>query len=156
MEKRALQAVFSAAVSAFSVYFNQMAVPLAVLVIMMIIDYVSGMTAAYINSELSSRKGMVGIVKKISYLFAVAAGMGIDWLLCTGLAQVGIVMNYSIMFGNLVTVWLVINELISILENLSKAEVPLPDFLVRFVRRLKMTVDKKLDDDNAGHDEKSA
>ena len=40
-------------------------------------------------------------------------------------------------------VWLVLNEIISILENLNDIGVPMPPFLMPLVNRLKVQVDKK-------------
>ena len=39
----------------------------------------------------------------------------------------------SYCFGLIVAVWLIINELISILENLSELGTPIPPFLVKIV-----------------------
>ena len=47
------------------------------------------------------------------------------------------------MFGLLVTFWLVLNECISILENLSAIGVPLPPFLMKIVDKLKQTTEAK-------------
>ena len=44
-------------------------------------------------------------------------------------------------FGLLVAVWLIINEMISILENLSKLGVPIPGFLKVLLKKLKITTD---------------
>ena len=46
-------------------------------------------------------------------------------------------------FGLLVAVWLIINEMISILENLSKLGVPIPDFLTKVIQRLKNSAERK-------------
>jgi len=45
-------------------YFHLLVIPLMVLMVVMICDYMSGLVAAYINTELSSRKGIIGIIKK--------------------------------------------------------------------------------------------
>ena len=63
--------------------------------------------------------------------------MGVDWLIYSGIKQVGIDLDYTIFFGLLVTIWLIINELISILENLGSIGVPLPKFLFAVIKRLK-------------------
>lgn len=143
MDNKLLQAVFSAALAAFSVYFNVIAVPLTVLIIMMIIDYITGMAAAYIKAELSSKRGLQGIIKKISYMALVAAAMGLDYLIYHGLSQIGIYQDSTIFFGLLITFWLVINELISILENLVKLDVPVPKFLIKIIEKLKIAIEKK-------------
>lgn len=43
------------------------------------------------------------------------------------------------------TIWFIINECISILENLAVIGIPLPSFLVKIVHKLKITVENKVD-----------
>ena len=45
---------------------------LSSLLAMVVIDYISGVIAAYIAHELSSRVGFIGILKKMMYFFVVA------------------------------------------------------------------------------------
>lgn len=130
-------------VAGVSAYFQIIAIPLIVLTIVMLIDYITGMLSAYVNAELSSRKGIVGILKKISYFSLVCVGIAIDYILYSALSQIGIQSDVTMFFGLTVTVWLIINELISILENLSKLDVPIPKFLTAVIQRLKMTVEDK-------------
>ena len=137
-EEKSLQAVFSASLAALTSYLGVIAIPVIILTAVMITDYITGMISAWHSSELSSKKGIFGIIKKTSYLALVCVGMGVDWLIYSGLKQVGIIdLNYTIFFGLLVTIWLIINELISILENLGSIGVPLPKFLFAVIKRLK-------------------
>ena len=153
MEEKSLQAVFSAALAALISYLGIVAVPVTVLVFAMIIDYITGMISAWHGSELSSKKGIFGIIKKTSYLALVCVGMGVDWLIYSGLKQVGIIdLNYTIFFGLLVTIWLIINELISILENLGSIGVPLPMFLIKIVKRLKVTTENITESEDKKND----
>ena len=140
-EVKTIQVVVSAVITGLLYYLGIVAVPIIILVIAMIIDYITGMMSAWLNSELSSKKGIKGIVKKISYLALVAVAMIVDWLIC-GLQQINVNIKYSVFFAVLVTVWLIINELISVLENLSRMGVPIPNFLKKLINRLKTTVDK--------------
>lgn len=141
MEHKGLQAVLTAAVTAFAVYFNALAVPLIVLLVMMIIDYISGMSAAWREGTLSSKKGVDGIIKKVGYMALVAVAMGVDYLIFTGFAAVNVSVGFEMLFGILVAVWLIINEMISILENLSRLGVPIPKFLTKAVKKLKITAE---------------
>lgn len=125
-------------------YFNIIAIPIIVLTVAMLVDYITGMAAAYVNAELSSRRGIKGIFKKLGYYSLVCVGVTLDYILCSGLAQIGINNGTNILFGLIVTVWLIINELISILENLSRLDVPIPKFLKSVVERLKNNVDDKI------------
>ena len=140
-DERSLQVIFSAALAALISYLGVVAIPVTVLMTAMIIDYVTGMAAAWHNKKLSSKKGLSGIIKKISYLALVCVGMGVDWVIYYGIKSVGVDMGYTFFFGVLVAVWLIINELISILENLESIGVPMPTFLIKIVKRLKITAE---------------
>ena len=144
------QTFVSAVITGLLHYLGIVAVPIIILIVAMIIDYVTGMLSAWLNSELSSKKGIKGIVKKVSYLALVAVAMIVDWLIFQGLQQINVDLNYSVFFAVLVAVWLIINELISVLENLSRMGVPIPNFLKKLIDRLKNTVDEKGDDKNDG------
>ena len=136
------QTFVSAVITGLLHYLGIVAVPIIILIIAMIIDYVTGMMSAWLNAELSSKKGIKGIVKKISYLALVAVAMIVDWLICCGLQQINVDIKYTVFFAVLVAVWLIINELISVLENLAKMGVPIPNFLKKLINRLKTTIDE--------------
>ena len=121
-------------------YFGSLAAPLLVLLCVMIVDYVTGMVKAYLTAQLSSRIGLRGILKKLCYMAMVAVGAAIDYLLGSALVQVGIDMRVEMFCGMLVAVWLIINELISILENLAVIGVPGFPALTKLIERLKNTV----------------
>ena len=129
----ALKAVFVAATTAFLVYLQIIAVPLVVLILLMICDYISGIACAFITHTLCSKTGIKGIVKKLCYLLAVAAAMGVDWVISS--VDTGIENTCAV--AVLVTVWLIINEIISILENLKKTGIPLPKFLYKLIDKIK-------------------
>lgn len=59
--------VLAAAVGALCSYCAQLVVPLAVLVAVMLADYVTGMAKAWSTGALCSRTGVRGIVKKVGY-----------------------------------------------------------------------------------------
>lgn len=142
MENKNLQAMLTAAATVFVLYCNTLAIPLVILFIAMIVDYITGITSAYINRELSSKVGLRGIIKKISYVALVAVAMGADYLIYGGFSAINININYDLWFSVLVTIWLIINEMISILENLVKIGVPIPSFLTKLISKLKTEADK--------------
>lgn len=146
MKENIIQATISVALGALAAYFNVLLIPLIILICVMLIDYGTGMAEAYINKTLNSRIGVKGILKKLGYVVLVCVGGVVDYLICAGLATAGIEFS-SYYFGLIVAVWLIINELISILENLSELGTPIPKFLVNVVRRLKNTVENKTDTD---------
>ncbi len=133
----------SAVLTTVSVYFHILLLPIAVLIATMVIDYMTGMISAWLNSDLSSKRGIRGIVKKVCYMVLVAVAIGVDYLIQCGLQMVNIDMNIQIFFGILVTIWLIINEMISILENLTKIGVPIPTFLMTMIQKLKITTEQQ-------------
>ena len=137
VESIGIQAIISAALAAFASYLGALAVPIIVLMVMMIIDYLSGMSAAWSEGTLSSKVGAKGIVKKVGYMALIAVAMGVDYLIYSGIVAANIEVGYNMWFGLLVAVWLIINEMISILENLSRLGVPIPEFLKKIISRLK-------------------
>ena len=148
MEGIGIQAVLTAAISSLVAYAGIIIVPFIVMLMMMIIDYITGMTNAWLKKELSSRIGIYGIAKKVGCMALTAVAMGADYLISTGLTATAAPVEYNAYLGLLVTVWLTINEMISILENLKKLGVPLPEFLIKIIRRLKHSFDNDKEDKN--------
>lgn len=122
-------------------YFGALAAPLLVLLCVMVVDYVTGMAKAYMASQLSSRIGLRGILKKLCYIAMVAVGAALDYLLTGALAQAGIDLHIEMFCGMLVAVWLIVNELISILENLAEIGVPGMPVLTKLIDRLRSTLE---------------
>lgn len=115
---------------------------LLVLLAVMVLDYITGMVKAGIAGTLNSTRGLQGLLKKLMYAVTVAIAMVADYLLYIGGSQIGIDMHESAYFGTLVSIWLIINECISILENLSEIGVPMPGFLGRILQRVQDKVDE--------------
>jgi len=88
-----------------------------------------------------------GFIKKLCYGLAVVAAIGVDYVIVTISERIGYSINASPYFAMLCTVWLVINECISILENLTEIGVPMPVFLIKIAKRLKNSVEEKGDDE---------
>lgn len=146
MKDNIIQATVSVALGALAAYFNALLIPLVILIAVMLIDYGTGMAEAYINKTLNSRIGVKGILKKLGYVVLVCVGGVVDYLIGAGLATAGVEFS-SYYFGLIIAVWLIINELISILENLTEIGTPIPKFLVNIVHRLKNTVENKVNSD---------
>ena len=150
MQNKELQMFISAAFAGLLYYLGIVSIPIVMLICAMVIDYATGIMAAWTNSELSSKRGVKGIVKKVGYLALVVAAMILDWLISQGLQQINVDLHYSVFFAVLVAVWLIINELISTLENLSRIGVPIPNFMKKLINRLKTTVDESEGDKSDG------
>lgn len=138
-----IKALISAVIAGLTAYFRVIAVPIALLFVVMLIDYMSGVANAYTKGEWSSKVGIKGIVKKVGYMGVVIVAAVFDWLIYSGLKGVGVSFDSSYYFGLIVAIWLIINECISILENLGELGVPLPGFLLKGIKKLQKQIDEK-------------
>ena len=90
------------------------------LLVAMVLDYASGVIAAYLNpnKKLNSQKGFAGILKKIMILVMVATAHFVDY--ATG---------QEVMIRSVVILFFLGNEGLSILENSANAGLPVPNGL---------------------------
>ena len=139
MKESIFRGVIAAAVAGAAAYFQELALPVVILFLVMVVDYASGMVRAWTRGELCSRVGIIGIVKKAAYLLAVVVAIVAQ----TAAGQLGVDFGGFFFFGLLVTIWLILNECISILENISEIGVPLPAFLVALIQKLKKAAEEK-------------
>ena len=133
-------------------YFGILLIPLMILAMVMTADYITGLIRAWHTGTISSKTGVLGIIKKFCYLIVVCVGGVIDWLIYTALNQVGVNHKAVFFFGLIIVIWFIINELISILENISEIGVHIPAFLTKIVKKLKTTVENKVESEASGHE----
>ncbi len=103
-----------------------------ILVVFAIIDYLSGVTAAWMNKEVSSSKGLRGIAKKVFLLSLVVVAAKIDYMM----ADNGFLRN-TVIYA------LICNEGISILENCGRIGVPIPSSLFSALNKLNSSNEVK-------------
>lgn len=145
-----LRGIVASVCAAVGVYFKQLAFPALLLFLAMALDYASGMAKAWMQRELSSKVGLMGVIKKLCYMLGVAVAVLVDMILQIGAEQMSLNLDGCYFCAILVIVWLILNECISILENIDKIGVPVPDFLMSLVKRLKSNTEQKGGGDNDG------
>lgn len=97
------------------------------LLVFVVVDYVTGVTAAIIKKELSSEVGYQGILRKIMIFILVGIGNIID----TQVIKSGSAIRTAIIFFYLS------NEGISVLENATVIGLPIPKKLRSVLEQLK-------------------
>ena len=140
-----IKACFAVLLAALGTYFQQLMAPIVMLLAVMVLDYISGVSAAYVNKELSSRTGVVGIIKKVCYLLIVAVGIFVDYIIYLAGEQVGMDWKGYNMVALIIIVWMIINECISILENAEHMGLPVPGFVGKILDRLKTKTEERGD-----------
>lgn len=115
-----------AGISTFFVYvFGSIDVAFKCLIIIMIIDYSTGVIANRVN--LDSKIGFKGIAKKVMILALVAVGAQVDKAMGTD----------GYICRTLVTMFYIANESLSIVENSVKMGLPVPQKLIDCLEQLK-------------------
>ena len=133
-----------AVVSALMSWLGILAVPVFLLVGCNIIDYATGLCAVkYRNDSISSYKSIRGITKKVCMWLLVVVGAFIDVLIQYAVECAGIGLTVPFVVATVVAVWLVVNEIISILENMSDIGVNMPPFLLPLMKYIKKQVEDK-------------
>ena len=139
-----LKVAIIAAFTALSAWLGVLAVPALLLAAVNVIDYATGLAAAkFRDQKISSYKSFRGIVKKVCMWLLVGIGAIIDMLITYGAEKAGIVMPIGYAVASLVAVWLICNEIISILENMADIGVSYPAFLKRIVDKVRDQVESK-------------
>ena len=126
--------------------FEVLFLPLVLLVVCNLTDYIIGIIAAHHRGEkVSSKIGFKGITKKISMWLLVGVGMVVDLLLEYLLLNFGWQLPLNYLIASLVCVWLLINELISILENAEDIGLNVPPFLMKLIVWIRNKTENETD-----------
>ena len=148
MRENAIKAAAAGCFGALCIYLGELVIPIVILAVVMLIDYGSGIAKAWITGTVSSRVGIKGIVKKVGYLAVVASSMAVDGIVKYGASVMGVEIGVDFIFALPVIIWLVINECISILENVSACGAPVPEFLLKAIGGVKSKVEGDNSEDN--------
>lgn len=137
--------VKSAATAVFGIVtsiFGALAIPILLMVSCNVIDYITGLMAALRRrTGISSYRGIQGIVKKICMWILVIVGFIVDQLLHYASQTMGLTVPFTYLVASVVAIWIICNEIISILENVVDIGVPIPEFLMPLVKNIKTQVD---------------
>jgi len=141
-----IKVTVTAVVSALMSWLGILAVPVFLLVGCNLIDYFTGLCAAkYRTESINSYKGIRGIIKKVCMWLLVLIGAWIDILINYAVECAGVSLTIPFIVATVVAVWLVVNEIISILENMIDIGVTMPPFLLPVVKYIKKQVEETAD-----------
>jgi toxin secretion/phage lysis holin len=142
MEKMKVMVI--AVLSTLMSWLGILAVPVFLMVGCNVIDYITGIWAAkYRTENVNSYKGIRGIIKKVCMWLLVVIGAWIDILVNYAIECAGVDISFPFVVATIVAVWLVVNEMISILENMIDIGVWMPPFLLPIVKYIKKQVEEK-------------
>lgn len=152
MEK--LKTIFAAIAGVVVTFVRAYAIIYVAVIVAIVLDVVTGLIKAKMSEagidSTTARKGFWG---KIGLLAALTFGVFLDIVIPSALMRVGSGIDVNLPFAMMTGAYIVINESISICENLyiinPKA---IPSFLAKFLKVARDNMDKeedKDDEDNA-------
>lgn len=133
--KNIISFITSTLATALVYYLGGWDIALQTLLVIIVLDYLTGICKAIHTKKLNSEIGLKGIVKKIGYLIIVAVSVILDKIA----GNTGAIRTLVIYF-------FVANEGISILENWGGMGLPLPQKLRDTLEQLKNDNDPKKGD----------
>ena len=121
-----IKSIASIIATVFIYIFGGWDIALQSLVVVIVLDYMTGLSKAFVRKQISSSIGLKGIVKKVAILALVAVATIVDRLA----GETG-------MIRTLVIYYLVANEGISIIENVAAMGLWVPKILKDRLKQLR-------------------
>lgn len=141
-----VKAVFTTIGGAFASLLGVLFLPVMLMVCCNIIDYITGIFASVKKGErVSSSKGLWGIAKKVCMWLLVVVGVIVDELILYATTTMGWQLPFTFLVGCIVCLWIICNELISILENIADIGAPVPPFLKKIINYVKVKSEETAD-----------
>ncbi len=97
---------------------------LEILVLFVVLDYVSGLLAAFTEKNLNSEVGFRGVTKKVFIFILVAVGFSLDQIMGTQFIRLAVIGFYIGIEG------------LSILKNAGRAGLPIPEVLANALEEI--------------------
>lgn len=143
---KTIKAFVTGITSILSAILGALYIPVLLLIACNLIDYITGIIAAAYRNDggISSYKSMKGIFKKVCMWLLVVVGAIVDNLLVYASGQIGVESPFQFLIACVVAIWIICNELISILENMIDIGITLPPFLMPLVKYIKKQTEDKV------------
>lgn len=134
---------FATLLGVLSSLLGVLALPVLMVVACNIIDYATGLMASpYRSQDINSYKSIRGIWKKVCMWLLIVVGAIIDQTLLYASDIVGVKMPFTFLVACIVALWIICNEIISILENVKDMGVNIPGFMEPLVKNIKSQVEE--------------
>lgn len=145
-----LAAVGSVGSGIIAALFGGWSQPMVVLLIMIGLDYLTGVLVALVfkrsphteGGGLSSSVGLKGLLRKFVMIVIVAAAYQLDRAIGT---------NY---IRDTVAIFFIANECLSLIENAGLMGIPIPKIILTSIEALKGKADEHVDDLSGNHSDK--
>lgn len=136
-EVKVFQVVASAIAGAFAFAFGEWTMMYAVLLMLVALDYGTGLINAWLQKAINSEVGFKGIARKVYIWVIVAIAHAID----------AAIPQTNGLLATATCTFYIANEAISILENAAKIGLPVPKMIMKVLMQLKNKDEESEDKD---------
>lgn len=127
-------------------FTKQYGLLITLVAVAVVFDTASGMIADKINGKpIDSKTGTKGFWKKVALLVGLFFGFFLDWFIPIMLTHISIALPFDMPFALIICFYIVLNESISICENLYEAN---PSILPGWIVKILGVAKSKLEEDN--------
>ena len=128
MNKLDLTIITTGTLAIFTYLFGTFDILIQGAFMFIVLDFTTGLIKAWHNGEVSSHKSRKDLLRKAMFLSMILIEHWLD--------KINLIPDNSMSFRMLVLVFIIANEGISILGNISEMGVPIPGFLKKVFERL--------------------
>lgn len=142
-----IKRLLSVIMGIIAAFWGEYGLFLVLVAVAVVLDVITGIVKAKATGEgLSSEKARKGFWRKITLFVALGFGIFLDFAAELVISSTGITLSVGMPFALIVSAYIIINESISIFENLYLAN---PDAFPKSVGRILKVAKKKIDEDGA-------
>lgn len=132
---KTVQMIISAIGGLVASFFNVYGYLLGIMIGAIVFDLVTGVIKAAKNGNLSSEKGTQGFFKKVIYLVSFFFGIFLDTFITYMLYLLNVKLPFELPFALIITFYIVLNECISICENIYEIDSrAIPAWVVKILK----------------------
>lgn len=150
MEENKGKITFSVLIGTISSLYQQYTAILILVILAICLDVVTGLIKTKVTGKtISSKKGTIGFWKKMSFLVSFMFGIFMDVFIPILLSIINIQLPFNCPFGFIVGVYIILNESISICENIYETNTnAIPKWLKDFLTLAVKEIDDKNNKNN--------
>lgn len=130
--------IASAILGMIGAFTQQYGAMIIMVCFVLIFDLITGLIKAKINGTVNSAKGTKGLFKKLAFLVGLFFGFFLDYSIPYMCTYVSIDIPFKLPFGMIICFYIVLNESISICENLYECDNNImPKWIVNILQSAK-------------------
>lgn len=146
--------LISVVLGLIATFIHQYGIMIIMVCVAIMFDCVTGLIKAKIEEDLSSEAGTKGFFKKTALLVCLFFGFFLDYIIPYMCESISIKIPYNMPFGLIICFYIVLNECISICENLYVCNPGImPKWVVKILLSAKQQIDESGDNNEDTEEE---